>query len=61
MWQVHYTAKFLQKFIVSENSLCNLFSINARRKLDELFARYNNVNNAIYIMLYMTVSFAQIT
>ena len=40
------TAKYLQKFIVSEKNLCHLFSINARRKLDELFARYDNVTTA---------------
>jgi len=29
---------FLQKFIASENSLCYLFALTPRRKLDELFA-----------------------
>jgi hypothetical protein len=40
------TAKFLQKFIVSKNSLCSIFSFTARCKLNEMFARYDNVVTA---------------
>jgi len=37
------TAHFLQQFIASENSLCYLFALTARRKLHELF---DNVTTA---------------
>jgi len=40
------TANFLQKFIASENSLCYLFALTARRKLNELFAQIDNVTTA---------------
>jgi len=49
------TANFLQKCIVHENSLCYLFSLTARRKLDEQFAQFDSVKtaclfqNAIYL------------
>jgi hypothetical protein len=40
------TANFLQKFIASENSLCCLFALTARRKLNDLFVQFNNVTTA---------------
>jgi len=40
------TVNFLQKFIASENSLCYLFALTARRKLNELFALFDNVTTA---------------
>jgi len=40
------SANLLQTFIASENSLCYLFSLTARRKLDELFAQFDNVTTA---------------
>jgi len=40
------TANFLQKFIASENGLCYLFALTARRKLNELFAQFDNVTIA---------------
>jgi len=42
------TANFLQKFIASENSLCCLFALTAR-KLNELFVLFDNVANACQI------------
>ena len=36
------TAKFLQKFIALENSLCTLFSCTASTQLNVLFAQYNS-------------------
>jgi len=49
------TANFLQTFIASENSLC------LRRKLDELFAQFNNVSTAcqFHNAIYLIVSLAQ--
>jgi len=40
------TANVLQKFIASENSLCYLFALTACRKLNELFAQFDNVTTA---------------
>ena len=41
------TAKFLQRFIASENVLCSLFSPRATRQLNCLFAAYgNNIHTA---------------
>jgi len=40
------TANFLQKFIASENSLCCLFALTARRKLKELFVQFDNATTA---------------
>jgi hypothetical protein len=40
------TAKFLQKFTASLNSLCVLFSPNANRQLTQLFSQFNNVKTA---------------
>jgi len=40
------TANFLQKFIASESSLCCLFALTARRKLNELFVQFDNVTTA---------------
>jgi len=37
------TANFLQKFIASEKSLCCLFALTVRRKLNELFVQFDNV------------------
>jgi len=37
------TANFLQMFIASEKSLCYLFALTARRKLNELLAQFDNV------------------
>ena len=39
-------ANVLQKFIASENSLCCLFALTARRKLNEQFVQFNNVTTA---------------
>jgi len=39
-------ANFLRKFIASENSLCCLFALTARRKLNELFVQLDNVTTA---------------
>jgi len=39
-------ANFLHKFIASENSLCYLFALTARRKLNELFVQFDNVTTA---------------
>jgi len=36
----------VEVIIASENSLCYLFSLTARRKLDELFAQFDNVTTA---------------
>jgi len=53
-----HAANFLQKFdIASENSLCYLFALTTRRKLNELFAQFDNVtpacqfHNAIYLIV----------
>jgi len=35
------TANFLQKFIESDNSICYLFALTARRKLNELFVLFD--------------------
>jgi len=41
------TANFLQKFIASENCLCYLLALTARRKLDErILAQFDNVTTA---------------
>jgi len=40
------TANFLQKFIASENNLCYLFALTARRKLNEVFVQFDNVTAA---------------
>jgi len=40
------TAHFLQRLIASENSLCYLFALTARRKLNELFVQFDNVTTA---------------
>jgi len=41
------TANFLQKFIASDNSLCCLFALTARRQLNELFVlQFDNVATA---------------
>ena len=37
---------FLEKFIASENSLCLLFSLTARRQLNELFVQFDSVKTA---------------
>jgi len=49
------TAKFLQKFIVSENSLCTLFISDARQQLCGIFMQFGKniqtvcqLHNAIY-------------
>jgi len=48
------TANFLHKFIASDNSLCCLFALIARRQSNELFVQFDNVatacqfHNAIY-------------
>jgi len=39
-------ANFLQKFIASDNSLCSLFALTARRQLNELFLQFDNVATA---------------
>ena len=36
------TAKFFQRFIASENSLCLLFVTETTRKLNETFVGYGN-------------------
>jgi len=41
-FDIHY-ADILQKSIASENSLCYLFSLIARCKLDEFLAQFDNV------------------
>jgi len=41
-WHIR-NANALQKFIASEDSLCYLFALTARRKLDELFVQFDNV------------------
>jgi len=43
-------------FIASENSLCYLFSLTARRKLDELFAQFDNVTTACQFHIYTWLS-----
>lgn len=40
------TAKFLQKMTASENSMCALFSLNARCQLLKLFSQFDNVQTA---------------
>jgi len=40
------TANFLQMFIASENSLCCLFALTTRCKLNELFVQFDNVTTA---------------
>ena len=41
------TARFLQKFVASLNSLCLLFQCKAKNQLRDIFAEANcNVNNA---------------
>jgi len=40
------TANLLQKFIASENSLCCLFALTARRNLNKLFVQFDNVTTA---------------
>jgi len=53
------TAYFLQKFIATENSLCYLFALTVRRKLNELFVQFNNVTTACQFHnanLYLIVS-----
>jgi len=40
------TENFLQKFIAYENSSCYLFALTARRKLNEVFAQFDNVTTA---------------
>jgi len=40
------TANFLKKFIASDNSLCCLFALTARRQLNELFVQFDNVATA---------------
>jgi len=53
-WQ---TANFLQKFIAYENSLCYLFTLTARRKINELFAQFDNVRTHVsFIILNLIVS-----
>jgi len=42
------TANFLQKFIASENSLCYLFGLTVRRKLNELLSSLT-----IYVFIYL--------
>jgi len=37
------TAKFLQKFIASENSLCTLFVIDARQQLHGIFMQFGEI------------------
>jgi len=39
-------ANFLQKLIASEKRLCYLYSLTARRKLNELFSQFDNVTTA---------------
>ena len=34
------TAKFLQRFVALENSLCALFASDARRQLDSMFTQF---------------------
>jgi len=41
-----HTANIVQKFIASENSLCYLFALTARHKLNELFVQFDNVTTA---------------
>jgi len=55
------TENFLQKFIASENSLCYLFSSTARRRLDELFAQFDNITTAcqFYNAICWTFSLAR--
>jgi len=41
------TASFLQKFTVSENSLCTMFSNDARRQLHNIFIQFgDNIQTA---------------
>jgi len=40
------TANVLKNFTASENSLCYIFALTARRKLNELFAQFDNVATA---------------
>ena len=41
------TANFLQKFTVSENSLCMLFANDARRQLHNIFIQFrDNIQTA---------------
>jgi len=40
------TVNILQTFIASENNLCYLFSLTARRKLDELVVQFDNATTA---------------
>jgi hypothetical protein len=56
------TARFLQKFIASENSLCSLFSCNASSQLADLLSYFDDdvktacqLNNFLYDLLYMNI------
>jgi hypothetical protein len=43
------TARFLQRFIASENSLCSLFHSNAKRQLDKILAPFNGIETAVQL------------
>jgi len=44
------TANYLQKLIAPENSLCCLFALTARRKLNALFVQFDNVRTALSVL-----------
>ena len=44
------TAKFLQKFMTSDNSICRLFVKQAGTNLKKIFSSYGNVKSVYEIM-----------
>jgi len=57
------TASFLQKFTVSENSLCMLFTNDARRQLHNIFIQFGDniqaarqLRNAVFAKLLISHS-----
>jgi len=51
---------FLHTFIASDNSLRYLFSLTARRKLNELFAQLDNVTTACQLHNVLHDSFIRL-
>ena len=52
------TAMFLQKFSASLNSLCSLFSLNARYQLNTIFPQFDNVTTASQLKITIQTLFA---